>query len=73
MLLKLSFNNGRVGSGDSFLAGFVVKYFYNEDIIECFKNALACGAANTLLPGPGIFEVGVVQTLIKNIKIKRID
>ncbi|MFX1275629.1 MAG: 1-phosphofructokinase family hexose kinase [Promethearchaeota archaeon] len=71
-IVKLEKVYDTVGSGDSFLAGFVIKYLYNESIIECFKNALACGAANTLLPGPGIFEQGMVQNLIREIKIKHI-
>jgi len=62
-----------VGSGDSFLSGFIVKYFFHKSIMECFKNAIACGAANTLIPGPGIFKKYDVKRLIKEVKIRIIS
>jgi 1-phosphofructokinase family hexose kinase len=58
-----------VGSGDSFLAGFILNYFEKKKIKDCFKNAIACGAANTLIPGPGIFKIEDVKRIIKNVKI----
>ena len=58
-----------VGSGDSFLAGFALNYFEKKELYDCFKNAIACGAANTLIPGPGIFKLGDVKKIIKNVKI----
>ncbi|TFG27312.1 MAG: hypothetical protein EU532_07780, partial [Promethearchaeota archaeon] len=58
-----------VGSGDSFLAGFVLNYYKKEDIIKSFKNAIACGAANTLIPGPGIFKIEDVKKIIKNVDV----
>ncbi|TFG02775.1 MAG: hypothetical protein EU542_04075 [Promethearchaeota archaeon] len=56
-----------VGSGDSFLAGFILNYFKKKDMLECFKHALACGAANTLIPGPGIFKKEDAMKLYKKI------
>ena len=70
--LKLEKVYDTVGSGDSFLAGFLVKYVFKENLIKSFKNALACGAANTLLPGPGIFKQETVKSLIKNVNIRHI-
>ena len=58
-----------VGSGDSFLAGFMLGYFQKKDLTECFKLAIACGAANTLIPGPGIFHIEDVKKIIKKVKI----
>ncbi len=58
-----------VGSGDSFLAGFMLNYLKKKKINDCFKNAIACGAANTLIPGPGIFKIEDVKKIIKNVKI----
>ena len=58
-----------VGSGDSFLAGFILGYFQKKDLTECFKLAIACGAANTLIPGPGIFHIEDVKKIIKKVKI----
>ena len=62
-----------VGSGDSFLSGFIVKYFFNESIFNSFKNALACGTANTLLAGPGIFNKEDVERLLNYVEMKIIN
>jgi fructose-1-phosphate kinase PfkB-like protein len=61
-----------VGSGDSFLAGFVLNYIKNIDLENCFKCAIACGAANTLVPGPGIFFKKDVEKLLKKVEITKI-
>jgi len=58
-----------VGSGDAFLAGFILNYSLGAELVKCFKNAIACGAANTLIPGPGIFQKGDMLKFLKNIKI----
>ena len=36
---------------------------------ECFKIAIACGAANTLIPGPGIFHSEDVKKIIKKVNL----
>ncbi|HEY0090381.1 MAG TPA: hexose kinase [Candidatus Lokiarchaeia archaeon] len=61
-----------VGSGDSFLAGFVLNYLKKSDLENCFKCAIACGAANTLTPGPGIFIKKNVENLLKKVEITKI-
>ena len=48
-------------------------YFQQKDLTECFKLAIACGAANTLIPGPGVFEKKSVETLIEKVQIKKIN
>jgi len=58
-----------VGSGDAFLAGFILGYYKEKDLIECFKLAIACGAANTLIPGPGIFNKKDVKKILKKVEI----
>ena len=58
-----------VGSGDSFLAGFVLNYFQKKAIFDCFTCAIACGAANTLIQGPGIFKIEDVKKLIEKVEI----
>ena len=58
-----------VGSGDAFLAGFTTNYIQQKEIIECFKLGVACGAANTLFPGPGLFQKEKVEELIKKVEI----
>ncbi len=58
-----------VGSGDAFLAGFILNHFQNKELKECFRSALACGAANTLITGPGVFQIEDVKRIIKKVKI----
>ncbi len=58
-----------VGSGDSFLAGFIIKYFQKKDLNESFKYALATGAANTLRAGPGVLDFKTVEMLMNKVKI----
>lgn len=58
-----------VGSGDAFLAGFVYNYAQEKSIEECFRYAIACGAANTKISGPGIFSLDDVVAISKKIKI----
>jgi 1-phosphofructokinase family hexose kinase len=62
-----------VGSGDAFLAGFILGYFQKKHLPECFKLAIACGAANTLIAGPGIFKSEDVKKIIKKVKIIDMD
>ncbi len=62
-----------VGSGDSFLAGFISSYFLKKDVKMCFKTAIACGAANTLIPGPGMFTKKAVEEIIEKVKILEFD
>ena len=61
-----------VGSGDSFLAGFVLNYLFKEDLLECFKYAIACGAANTLISGPGVFKLEDVKKISKEVEINQL-
>jgi 1-phosphofructokinase family hexose kinase len=62
-----------VGSGDSFLAGFLIKYNQDKSLEECFENALASGAANTQKYGPGIFNSDLVNQLMNRIELIKID
>jgi len=62
-----------VGSGDAFLAGFMANYYLKKEILDCFKLAIASGAANTLIPGPGIFEKEQVDEIIKDIEIEELN
>lgn len=43
-----------VGSGDSFLAGFICGLLDKRPIDECLKLANACGAANVIVVGAGM-------------------
>ncbi len=62
-----------VGSGDAFLAGFIANYYLKKGISESFKLAIASGAANTLIPGPGIFQKEQVDEILKEVKIEDLD
>ena len=50
-----------VGSGDSFVAGWLCAYSSNAPIEECLRLAIACGAANCLADSPGVLSVEQVQ------------
>ena len=62
-----------VGSGDAFLAGFIYNYSKGNEIFDCLKYAIASGAANTLIPGPGIFKNEDMQKLLKNVEIENLN
>jgi len=69
--VKINHPIDTVGSGDSFLSGFITSFFLKKNITECFKMAIACGAANTLIPGPGFFKKQDVKDLYDKIKLKK--
>ncbi|TXT66003.1 MAG: putative Tagatose-6-phosphate kinase [Promethearchaeota archaeon] len=56
-----------VGSGDSFLAGFLVKYCKGNSLENCFCFALAAGAANTTKLGPGQFDTSKFYSLLDEV------
>ncbi len=61
--------NYPVGSGDSFLAGYLMRYAQNAGISECVRYANACGLANTYEYGPGIFDRYAVEAQLSHINI----
>ncbi|MBD3255381.1 MAG: hexose kinase [Candidatus Lokiarchaeota archaeon] len=61
-----------VGCGDAFLAGFVSHYLLERNTQECFRSAIAAGAANTQEKGPGIFKHKTYENLLEKVKIKKI-
>jgi 1-phosphofructokinase family hexose kinase len=61
-----------VGSGDSFLAGFVASHFQRWDLGDCLRFALACGAANTQRYGAGTLEADVAERLYKTATVTEI-
>jgi len=50
---KKIFSDYSIGSGDSFLAGYLYGYTESYNISEALKLAMACGAANTRIYGAG--------------------
>ncbi|MHA1149227.1 MAG: 1-phosphofructokinase family hexose kinase [Promethearchaeota archaeon] len=62
-----------VGSGDSFLAGFMLNYYLKKELLDCFRLAIATGAANTLVSGPGIFKKEDLNKIISKVEIQEIN
>jgi len=61
-----------IGSGDAFLAGFITLYSKERELLTCFKNAIAAGAANTLQKGPGFLKYDDYNNLLKKVEISKI-
>ncbi|WP_129410058.1 hexose kinase [Marinitoga lauensis] len=59
-----------VGAGDSFLAGYVMKY--EEDKMEAFRLANAAGNAAVLTPGTELCRKEDTMRLLPQIKIERL-
>jgi len=59
-----------VGSGDAFLAGFVSARLSGKSDLECLREAVACGAANTQKYGAGVFDVHDMKRLISKVKVE---
>jgi 1-phosphofructokinase family hexose kinase len=60
-----------VGSGDSFVAGWMVASAQGWSIEERLRLATACGAANCLASEPGVISMETVQRLSKEVEIRR--
>lgn len=58
-----------VGSGDSFLAGYLFRYAQGAGIKECVRYASACGLANTYEYGPGVFDRFAVEAQLNHVNI----
>lgn len=61
-----------VGSGDSFIGGFVYSYSKGKSFSESLKLAAACGSANALSINPGFCKKKDINKLLKKIKIERV-
>ena len=62
-----------VGSGDSFLAGFVSARFRKLDFAECLRHALAAGAANTQRYGAGVLDAGLTTELLGSTEVEELN
>jgi fructose-1-phosphate kinase PfkB-like protein len=62
-----------VGSGDTFLAGFVSARFRKLDFGECLRHALAAGAASTLRYGAGVLDGGLAAELLRSAEVEEIS
>jgi len=59
-----------VGSGDSFLAGFVSARVSGKSPADCLRYGVACGAANTQKYGAGVFDPHEVKKLLPKVKVE---
>lgn len=60
-----------VGSGDSFLAGFVSAKVSGKSPDDCLRYGVACGAANTQKYGAGVFDPHEVKKLLPKVKVEK--
>lgn len=60
-----------VGSGDSFLGGFLAGWAAGRDPEGCLRLAAACAAANLMVAGPGAIEKKMVEELELKVEIER--
>ncbi|MBE3577070.1 MAG: 1-phosphofructokinase family hexose kinase [Limnochordales bacterium] len=60
-----------LGSGDSFLGGFLAGWAAGRDPEGCLRLAAACAAANVMVMGPGAVEKEAVQNLEQKVEIER--
>lgn len=61
-----------VGSGDALLGGYLAAVSRGVDMEDRLRLAVACGAANTLVPGAGVFDLGDVEALSRQVTIERV-
>ncbi|NNN09219.1 MAG: hypothetical protein HKL85_08510 [Acidimicrobiaceae bacterium] len=62
-----------VGSGDCFLAGFVAARSHDRSISESLRFAAATATANAQVPGPGIFDLQDLETLLPETVVTTLD
>ncbi len=62
-----------VGSGDAFLAGFVSAWLPSRDHDRAIRTAVACGAANALQLGAGVFSADDVQAFARRVIIEPVE
>ena len=59
-----------VGSGDSFLGGLLAGLDAGAGLAEALRTAIACGAANALVPGAARFDPAEVGRLAERVSIE---
>jgi 1-phosphofructokinase family hexose kinase len=62
-----------VGSGDALIGGYLAALGRGDDLESRLALAVACGAANTLSPGAGVFDSGDVEALRRQVQIWQVD
>jgi fructose-1-phosphate kinase PfkB-like protein len=62
-----------VGSGDSFLAGFLAGWYAKEPAEAALRLGVACGAANTQILGAGVFDPGDVEAFARQVEVAALE
>ncbi len=62
-----------VGSGDALLAGYLTGLTRGEDPRSRLSLAVACGSANTLVPGAGIFSPDDLDALRRQVQVWEVE
>jgi fructose-1-phosphate kinase PfkB-like protein len=62
-----------VGSGDSFLAGFISARFRKLELPECLRHGLAAGAANTQRYGAGVLDAALAARLLDDTDVEELS
>ena len=60
-----------VGSGDSFMGGLVVDLDRGGSLPDALRTAAAAGAANALVPGPGVLDPVELEAIREEIVVER--
>jgi 1-phosphofructokinase family hexose kinase len=61
-----------VGSGDALLAGYIAGLTRGDDPVACLALAVACGAANALQLGAGVFDLDDVAALRRQVRVTEV-
>lgn len=62
-----------VGSGDALLGGYLAALSRGDDMESRLRLAVACGAANTMVPGAGVFDLADVEALARQVEVGRME
>jgi 6-phosphofructokinase 2 len=61
--------NSTVGAGDSSVAGFVMAFSQDKDIVDCVRLACAAGTATAKTPGTELCHREEVERILPSVKI----
>jgi tagatose 6-phosphate kinase len=61
-----------VGSGDSFLAGFISGYHNNKSLSDCMKMAIAAGSSNAMTDRAGLIFKNDFENLLNQVEVTKI-
>jgi 1-phosphofructokinase/tagatose 6-phosphate kinase len=62
-----------VGSGDSFLAGFLAYRYQRVEVTQCLRWGLACAAANTQRSGAGVLDAAEADRIFPTTAVYELE